>query len=88
MVRKGTLDRDFLAATRLIFSGVGWLSGLTLWDIYYGCCSADLGPPLLTNQLNNSQNMSPSVGSVGCTTTQFVLAKYLGGAVSFWQFSI
>ena len=28
---------------------------------YFGCCSADFGPRLPTNQLNNNQNMSQSV---------------------------
>ena len=35
------------------------------WRIvtYFGCCLADFGPRLPTNQLNNNQNMSVSVSS-------------------------
>ena len=39
------------------------LTGMTLLDIYFGCCSADFGPRLPMNQLNHNQNMSQSVRS-------------------------
>ena len=37
----------------------GWRFGT-----YFSCCSADFGPRLPTNQLNNNQNMFQSVSSV------------------------
>ena len=66
--------------------GCTWSSEFVRWTglnpssgICFGCCSADFGPRLPTNQLYNNQNMSQSVSS-GDEVYMYVLVSDIANA--------